>query len=548
MKRPSSIRWWLVVFLIVTALAYTGFFLSLSNPPFIDGPNHLARAVIMNSLWQDPHSPFQATFSASRIFVPYMLPDLVLILLLRILGLHMAYTVWSTLTVLALVIGIWVYARQVLRTSWAVAMAVLCSWYLATSFYLILGLFAFQWGLASAFAALGALEAWRRKEIRNFPWVALYAAACFVCYAMHIAVFAILAGLVGVIGLARVVRKEQTWVRLICELLPFAILASYHFPLVPAGTAAADGATQIPIAGNLGNLLGSTLVRSEYLMDGLIQILGGGILAGVTWFKLGSFFVAMFIREGYVIDGVILTLFWAIIAGGIWCGRRQDAFRSCWPLAAVCVLAAMLYFVLPFWWQAVAYVDQRALPFFFIPLLVLSLRIFESSNPSPKRVALLMAACSLLAVLNLTSLALFLPRQSRQVGRYREALLTIPEGRVVLPIDARRRDGNTYPLRHAGAFYSADRGGYTPYLFSKRTGSGDSEYFSDLSAIYRPPQRWYRTNSDCDWGKVTENYDYVIITKPWREDKIDLSRLELQYENPVASVFRVRRSLAAATP
>jgi hypothetical protein len=96
-------------------------------------------------------------------------------------------------------------------------------------------------------------------------------------------------------------------------------------------------------------------------------------------------------------------------------------------------------------------------------------------------------------------------------------------------------------LRHAGAFYSADRNGYTPYIFSNRTGSGPSEYFSDLSSIYRPVQRWYRSNADCDWGKVTETYDYVIITKPWRRDRIDLSRLELQFENPVATVFRVRR-------
>jgi hypothetical protein len=92
----------------VTALASTGLFLSLSDPPFIDAPNHLARAVIMNSLWTDTHSPFQGTFSASHIFVPYMLADLGLILLLRILGPHMAYTIWSTLTVLVLVLGIWV--------------------------------------------------------------------------------------------------------------------------------------------------------------------------------------------------------------------------------------------------------------------------------------------------------------------------------------------------------------------------------------------------------------------------------------------------------
>ena len=44
---------------------------------------------------------------------------------------------------------------------------------------------------------------------------------------------------VGAIGLARVFRNEQSRGRLVWELLPFAILAAYHFPIVPAGP---DGA------------------------------------------------------------------------------------------------------------------------------------------------------------------------------------------------------------------------------------------------------------------------------------------------------------------
>ena len=307
----------------------------------------------------------------------------------------------------------------------------------------------------------------------------------------------------------------------------------------------ADRATQL---GSLNNLFGSAFSHRGYMLSGLIQLLGGGILAGVTWFKIGSFFVSMFIRQSYWLDGAILTIFWTIIVGAFWCGRKQADLRCHWRLAAVCGLAAALYFLLPFWWEAVAYVDQRALPFLFIPLLMLSLRIFEASKPDAKQISILIIACSLLAVLNFVSLARFLPRQSRQVARYREAIHTIPEGRVVLAVDARRRDGNTYPLRHAGAFYAADRHGYTPYIFSNRTGSGPAEYFSDLSLIYRPSQRWYRSNGECDWGKVAENYDYLIVTKPWRGDRIDLSRLELRYENPVATVFQVRRSAVAATP
>ncbi|HTB15100.1 MAG TPA: hypothetical protein VK752_26195 [Bryobacteraceae bacterium] len=543
--KPSENRWWLAIFLVLTALAYAGFFLSLSNPPFIDGPNHLARAVIMNSLWVDPHSPFQGKFSATHAFVPYMLSDVGLIFLLRTFGTNTAYRIWSMFTVLILVLGVWLYARQLLSARWAVAAAVLCSWYFATSYYLILGFFAFQWGLATAFIALAALEAWRANRKNSGWWIVIYWVACVACYGAHLATFAILAGLVGSIGLLRVLRKEQSWSRLVWECLPFAILAGYHVPMLPESPdAPADKVALVPFAGHLRTLVFGPV----YLMGGLLQLLGAGMLAGLTWFKLGSFFTAMFLRQNYFLDTGILALFFAIIAGAIWCGRRQAKIQNFWQLAVICGLAALVYMVLPFWWEAIAYVDQRTLPFFFVALLMLSLRIFESSNPSRKRIALLMAACSLLAVLNLASLAAFMPRQSRLIAAYRSALITIPKGRVVLPVDARRRDGNTFPLRHAGSYYTVDRQGYTAYLFSKQTGSGPSEYFVDLSPVYRPPQRWYRSDADCDWGKVAESYDYVIVSKPWRASRIDLSYLEFYCENSAATVFRVRRATASATP
>ena len=124
---------------------------------------------------------------------------------------------------------------------------------------------------------------------------------------------------------------------------------------------------------------------------------------------------------------------------------------------------------------------------------------------------------------------------------YRAAIDTIPEGRVILSIDSQPGDGDTWPLRHAGSFYAADRNGYTPYLFSQKTGGGPSGYFSDLSTIYRPAQNWYLKQEQPDWAELVETYDYVIIGKPWSRERLDLSHLELQFENEVATVFRVRK-------
>ena len=496
---------WIAVLLILTALAYAGFFLSLSNPPFTDAPNHFARAVIMKSLWFDAHSPFQGMFSASRSFMPYMLPDLGFILLLRQLGAERAYPVWSMLSMLSLALGASVYARQVLETSWAMAAATLCSFYFATNYLFILGFFSFQWGLAAAFVALGALEAWRRGK--SHWWIALYALACLVCYGAHAACFAILAGMVGATGLVRVYRKEQTPLKLAWELLPFAVLAAYRLPKVPTDPQTASRTIATIIGDKFGHLL-----------------------------------EAMFVRQSFVIDRPMLLPFGVIVVVAIWFGmRRRVDLRPHWQLALVSGLGAALYFALPSGLGSVAYVDQRALPFLFIPLLMLALRIFESAGPSRRQITLLVVASFLLAAVNLGSLARFLPRQSRQVAEYRRAIATIPGAQVVLSVDTQPRDGNTWPMRHVGSFYAADRSGYTPYLFSQQNGGGPSAYFHDLSTIYCPDQNWYLKKEAPDWERLVATYDYLIVSKPWSAERIDWRHLELYFENGAATVFRVRR-------
>lgn len=434
--------------------------------------------------------------------MPYMLPDLGLILLLRVLGIELAYPVWSTLTMLVLASAIWFYARQLLTTSWAIAAAILCSWYFATNYLFILGFFSFEWGLAAAFITLGALESWRRNK--GSRWIAIYMIACVVTYGAHTACFAILAALVGPIGFVRVLRKQQRWGRLACELLPFAILVAYHVLLVPAHPEAIRGV-----------MASSTITN-----------------------KIGRFFGSIFIRQTHFTDLPLLLLFLGIIVGALWAGKIRRPNKE---LATVCGLAALGYFLLPIGMGAGWYIDERLLPFFFIPLLMLALGILESSGPSRKQISFLIMACCVVTAGNFASLARFLPAQNREVGQYREALRAIPASRIVFPVDTRRSDARTRPLLHADSLYVADRSGYTPYLFSAKTGGGPAGYFSDLSPIYRPDQNWYQTAEAPDWGKVVQSYDYVIVTKPWRPERMDLSRLALLYENPAATVFRVQR-------
>ena len=455
----------------------------------------------MKSLWLDSHSPFQGMFSARRFFMPYMLPDLGMMAAIAMFGFDWACPIWSTFTMLALVVSVWFYAKQILTTPWGLAAAMLCSWYFATNYLFILGFFSFQWGVAAAFVVLGSLEAWRRGKNA----VGLYLFACFFCYGSHEASFAIVGAIVGVVGLVRVIRKEESWPRFTGELLPFAALTVYHLLLVPAHP----------------------------------ESLGGKLTHNTVADKFGHFLEAMFVRQNYVVERSVLVLFWGIILAAMWFGFRRMGKH--WELVATCGLAALIYFVLPFGLGGIFYVDERALLFFFIPMLMLSLRLFEDAVPGSGQVTSLLVACAVLAAVNLGALALFLPRQNHEVALYREALRSIPARKTVLPIHTRHRDGNTYPLRHAGSFYAVDRDGYVPYFFSQENASGPAGYFTDLSPIYRPPQSWYMGKGEPDWGRVARAYDFVVITKPWNVRRIDRGRLELYFENEVATVFRVRR-------
>jgi hypothetical protein len=495
---------WLAILLVVTAVAYTGLFLSLSSDPFTDAPNHLARAAVMKSLWFDPQSPFEGTFSAGHSLMPYVLPDVALVLLIQLLGFARACSVWSTFTMLILASAVWFYARQVLTTAWGLAAAMLGSFYFATNYLFILGFFSFQWGIAAALVALGALEAWRRKGAAR--WMALYVGACIFCYGSHLAAFAMLAAAVGSVGLIRAYLKKQTWTRSALELVPFALMAGYHLLLVPAHP----------------------------------ESLSGPLNHNTVADKFGHFIESMFVRQNYVVDRTILALFWGILMTAIWFGMRRRV-RVPMELATICAVAAGIYFVLPFGSGVIFYMDERALPFLFIPLLLLSLRVFEDAAPDRRQISILIAACSLLAAANFGSLASFLPRQNREVAQFRSLLLAIPPHQIVLPIQTLPKDGNTWPLRHAGSFYTAERDGYIPYLFSGATGGGPSGYFSDLSPIYRPEQNWYMGREAPDWNRVVRGYDYIVITKPWERGRLPLEWLDLYDENSVATVFRVRK-------
>jgi hypothetical protein len=489
----------LAVFLVLIGLLYTGLFLSLGDVPFTDSPNHLARAVIMKSLWFDAASPYRATFFAKRIVMPYMLPDLEFVLLLRMFGARLAYPAWATLTMLVLAAAIWFYSWQLLASGWARLAAMACSWYFATNYLFILGFFSFQWGLAFAFFALGALHAWRGKKGRG--WIAVYVAAVFATYGAHAACFAILLVLVAATGFLRAVLREQSWPGFAWELVPFAVLAGYHFWLLPAHPEASVGS-----------------MAHSMLPD-----------------KIARYFGSIFIRHSYAVDLVLLVLFFGIIAYALR-GSKIDVRKS-WELLTICGLASAGYFLLPIGLEAGWYVDERVLPFVFVPLVMLALGSLERSQPSSRQIRRVVAACCLLAMANLASLASFLPRENRLVAAYREALQSIPAGQNVLPVDTLRFDARTRPLHHAGSLYLE---GYTPYLFSQKSGGGPSGYFEDRSQIYRPAQNWYVSNATPDWEKIAQSYHYVIVTKPWNPARLDLNRLTPQYENSVASVFRVK--------
>jgi hypothetical protein len=477
---------------------YVLFGLSLSNAPFRDLPNHLARGHIIADLLFNQGSLFGDRFSLDLEFTPYLVADLMLAGLDRLVGIEWTSRIWIATAVAALPWSVW-FLLGVQGCSYRARLTgSLLAFYLATNWFFVSGFLNYQISLACDLFAYGwFLRAQASGSARAYLFYVLILTAG---YAMHLSSLVFLAAAVGASLALGVLSGRQSIGRALVLWLPALILLALHFGLAKPHSSmlfATDWGTPLS---KMKRLL-SPVVRFDARWE--IPLFGAFLLAA-----LGPLF-----------------------AGGL-----RQALRCNKESLLLAALFAVLYFLLPLQQGGVYDVDNRALPVSLLFLLAAGMRAFDSDAASADwPVALAVTV----AWLNLLYVAMEVLPQNREMGAYKSIAREIPPSGRVLPVDTRPAMGRYEAFPHAGAFVTAESGALTPYLFAAPL-NPNIGYFHYRQRRHMPSLFWYTRSDDVvNWETVRQTYDYLLVTQPY-DSRIPLP-VDVVRGNDVATLLKIRK-------
>lgn len=421
-------------------------------PPLLDFPNHLARSYVLSHL-HDPTYHYDRWYSARWGPYPYVGMDIVLIALQHLFPIQIAAKVFLSLCLLGVPLCFWWFLRQANPgNDWLAAWALLaaCNEFFLESFL------AFQLSVAVGFLALGFWVRWSpRPTVRRWLLLLLMTTAT---YFAHLIGFILIGFVVTAYSLL-----ERRGVR---ELLRSWLL------FVP-------GVIMFVISG-LGVHNGRDIHFRTFddKVDEIIRTFFGGYSARLT----------------------TATLWIAILCIVLaWVRNRDFRWKRPWPLVALALLA--LYLALPYALGETFDIDVRVLP-------VLFLAIPAVANVGRRARALGAVALLLFAVRTVSVARTFIAEQPELESISRGVQL-IRQGALVLPIVEPREDDdpNRWSYEHFSAWAVIQRGAFSPYLFDL-PGQTPMRISYD---VYSPDAFWDSAyaDSDVDWQKVQEQYDYV---------------------------------------
>jgi hypothetical protein len=494
-------RRWEAYLLVFAALvtAYALFGLSLSNAPFQDLPNHLARSHIIGDLLFNQGNLFGSQFALDLQLTPYLVGDLILAALDRLVGMEWSSRIWITTSLLMLPWSAWFLLGVQGCSRRARVMGGLLSLYIATSWFFVSGFLNYEISIACVLFAYGWFL---RAQASGSPRAYLcYVAVLVAGYAMHLSALIFITAAVGsTLGLA-VLGRRQTLGRAIVLLLPALVLLALHFGLTndhAAGTFATSWGTP---ASKLRRAL-SSVVRFDAKWE--LPLFGVFLLAA-----LGAF-----------------------LGGGL-----KQNLRSSGEYLLLALMFAALYVVLPLEHGGIYDVDNRALSPALLFLLFAGVRAFDTTTAGRNWQPALAIA---VAGLNLLYLGVEVLPQNRDLTAYKNIAHEVPSSARVLPVNTRPAMGRYEAFPHAGAFITAESGALTPYLFSAPS-QPNIGYFRYLHRLQAPSLFWYTRNDDVvNWEKVRQTYDYLLVTRPYEASRIQLP-VEVVRSNDVAVLLRIRK-------
>ena len=536
----SSLSVFRIVSILIIGL-YIIFWSTLRTLPFLDFPNHLTRCYVISKLLSDPISHFHQFFSFNFSFTPYILGDLLLSSLVHCTSLDFAAVLWPAVCFLSLPAALTFYLRQLRFEKGQITLAQLFSLYLSSNWFFLSGFFNYQLSVSLVFVSLGF---WERVMARFIPLhseagrggvgyinYGLFILAVTSVYLMHFAGFFFLCLILAVNAGFYMWKRGRSIRVVLLSLIPSIVIGGIHV------------LRAVVFSPGFGSGRNTMIFRSPF--------------SKLT--AIGT----MFVRFDYTVNIILFIAFVILVVGAVLINRNgtfplKKETRTGQHLLFVIALV-FVYAVLPvsasgFGVSDVADVDNRALPFIFIFSLFVGLgagatsvdgkKAQEGFYPNSKSSCLrkvYLISTVLLTLANLSYLVVHLTPYESKLKEYKQAILAIPENKVVLPIATWKADGRIEVDLHFGALYTALRGGITPYLFS-----GDRNfpptYFRYRQPRYAPNLFWYkRKQGVVDWGRVQSTYDYIIATKPLDMGQIDLPTMVEIFSNNSTSVYTLRK-------
>lgn len=461
-KRPLMTRVSVALFVLALAAALVTPIWTVSYPPLLDFPNHLARSFVLSHL-HDPAYQFSRYYEAHWGPYPYLAMDVLLIAFQHIVPVQIAGKLFLSLCLIAIPVAFWLFLRQVNPGNdelviWGLLVA--CNEFFLESFL------AFQLSIAASLLFLAFWFRWKDRLTAK-KWCVLLALA-IVLYFCHLIGF-IITGFIVTVACA----VERRGRRLLASWLLFL-----------------PGVVLFGISG-LGVHNGHEIhFRTlDDKMSELVRTLFGGFSDTLTS-------VTLWVAAGCIVLS--------------WIRNPDFKLRRTWVLVTLALLA--LYAALPYSFGETFDIDVRVLPAFFLML-------FAVANVGRRRARIVgFIALVLFAARVTTIFRTFRAEQAElvQIGR---GVRLIRPGAMVLPIVEPRQedDPNLWPYEHFSAWTVIERGAFSPYLFDL-PGQTPMRISYD---VYSPDAFWDSAyeDTDVDWAAVRQNYDYVWAYNVSRFDR-----------------------------
>jgi hypothetical protein len=518
--------------------AYVAYFAQLSSFPFQDYPNHLARASILADLIFHGGHRFAAAYNFHFTIAPYVLHDTLLTGLVAAFGVVAGGAVFTTMVLLSLPCALIFYMRANQLAPRAELFVLITSLYLATDWFFLMGFMAFRLALAFIIVSM-ALADLLRKSWRPglFAW---YVVTLTAGYLTHLTSLVFFAPVLGVSGVLRSWFRTSSVRREILLWIPVAALLAVHFAFIAIHHDAAHPASYAYYWGTVHDKLHHLNWEFERFDGRPSPVMMYTLVACVVW--------------------------------AIWRHIRLRTFVRPEVIEHLALAAAffVLYWLLPSAYQDSTFVDVRALCMVALFLLFACLHALPAQDRGQAFAARSVLAVAIAVVcLNLAYLVLHMHRNEAWLERYRRVVAAIPAGTRVLPIYTQESQMDIAPFLHAASYVTMDRAAIIPYLFSGDRGDLMT-YFEYRQRPYTPEESWYewlkywnqgieatyevegrrytwRFHYDrvakrwnmvelvpVDWNRVACEYDFLLVTLPFREPYIEVPFRPVAYNETAA--------------